>query len=138
PYAGYLAYVRVIAGTLRPDMDVINSTRGGKERVPQLLRIQGKAQTVVAEAGPGAIVALAKPKDTHINNTLCDPTRRVTFPPIKFPQPVMSFAVHPHTQKDEEKISMALHRLIEEDPTFHMQRNPNTKELVISGMGDMH
>jgi elongation factor G len=138
PYAGHLAYVRVIAGTLRPDMDVINATRGGKERVPQLLRIQGKTQTVVAEAGPGAIVALAKLKDTHINNTLCDPARRVTFPPIKFPQPVMSFAVHPHTQKDEEKISMALHRLIEEDPTFHMHRNPNTKELVISGMGDMH
>ena len=62
----------------------------------------------------------------------------MTFPGIKFPSPVMSFAVHPHTTKDEEKISMALHRLIEEDPTFHMARNPNTRELVISGMGDMH
>ncbi len=138
PYAGHLAYVRVVAGTLRADMDVVNVTRGGKERIPQLLRVQGKTQTVVADAGPGEIVALAKLKDTHINNTLCDAGRRVTFPAIKFPQPVMSFAVHPHTQKDEEKISMALHRLLEEDPTFHMQRNPNTKELVISGMGDMH
>jgi elongation factor G len=138
PYAGHLAYVRVVSGTLRADMDVINVTRGGKERVPQLLRMQGKTQTTVAEAGPGEIVALAKLKDTHINNTLCDPARRVEFPPIKFPQPVMSFAVHPATAKDEEKISMALHRLIEEDPTFHMARNPNTRELVISGMGDMH
>ena len=138
PYAGHLAYVRVISGTLRTDMDVINSTRGGKERIPQLLLIQGKTQTFVCEAGPGEIVALAKLKDTHINNTLCDPARPVKFPPIKFPQPVMSFAVHPHTPKDEEKISMALHRLIEEDPTFHMHRNANTKELIISGMGDQH
>ena len=138
PYAGHLAYVRVISGTLRADMDVINVTRGGKERVPQLLRIQGKTQTAVADAGPGEIVALSKLKDTHISNTLGDPARRVTFPAIKFPSPVMSFAVHPHTTKDEEKISMALHRLIEEDPTFHMARNPNTRELVISGMGDMH
>ena len=138
PYAGHLAYVRVISGTLRQDMDVVNTVRGGKERIPQLLRIQGKAQTVVGDAGPGEIVALAKLKDTHINNTLCDPTRQVKFPPIKFPQPVTSFAVHPRTPKDEEKISLALHRLIEEDPTFHMQRNANTKELIISGMGDQH
>ena len=138
PYAGHIAYVRVIAGTLRADQDLVNTTRGTKERVPQLLRLHGKSQTVVTEAGPGEIVALTKLKDTHINNTLCDPTRRVTFPAIKFPAPVMSHAVHPHTPKDEEKISTALHRLLEEDPTFHMQRNPNTKELVISGMGDLH
>ena len=81
---------------------------------------------------------MAKLKDTHINNTLCDPTKPVKFPPIRFPRSVMSYAVHPHTAKDEEKISVALHRLIEEDPTFHMERNPNTKELVISGMGDQH
>lgn len=138
PYAGHLAYVRVISGVLKPDMDVVNATRGGKERIPQLLRMQGKAQQIVAEAGPGEIVALAKLKDTHINNTLCDPSKPVTFPPIQFPKPVAFYAVHPHTAKDEEKISMALHRLLEEDPTFHMQRNPNTKELVISGMGDQH
>lgn len=138
PYAGHLAYVRVISGMLKADMDVINSTRSTKERIPQLLRLQGKTQTTVVSAGPGEIVALAKLKDTHINNTLCDSTKRVSFPAIKFPQPVMSYAVHPHTQKDEEKISIALHRLLEEDPTFHMQRNPHTKELVISGMGDMH
>ena len=138
PYAGHLAYVRIYSGTLRADMDVVNATRGGKERVPQLLRLQGKTQTVVGDAGPGEIVALAKLKDTHINNTLSDSARKVVFPPIRFPQPVMSFAVHPHTQKDEEKISLALHRLIEEDPTFHMERNPNTKELVIAGMGDLH
>ncbi len=138
PYAGHLAYVRVISGVLRADMDVLNVTRRVKERVPQLLRLQGKTQTIVPEAGPGEIVALAKLKDTHINNTLCDPSRPVEFAPIEFPKPVMSYAVHPHTAKDEEKISTALHRLLEEDPTFHMERNPNTKELIISGMGDQH
>ncbi|HUJ70896.1 MAG TPA: elongation factor G [Verrucomicrobiae bacterium] len=138
PYAGHLAYVRVISGTLKADLDVLNATRGIKERVPQLLSMQGKTQSIVAEAGPGEIVALAKLKDTHINNTLCDPAKMVKFPPIEFPKPVMSYAVHPHTAKDEEKISIALHRLVEEDPTFHMARNPNTKELIISGMGDQH
>lgn len=138
PFAGHLAYVRVMAGTLKPDLDVVNATRGSKERIPQLLRVQGKTQKSVTEAGPGEIVALAKLKDVHINNTLCDPSRQVQFPAIKFPAAVMSYAVHPHTVKDEEKISIALHRLLEEDPTFHMHRNPHTKELVISGMGDMH
>ena len=137
-YAGHLAYVRVIAGTLKPDLDVINTTRNSKERIPQLLRVQGKTQTVVTEAGPGEIVALAKLKDTHINNTLCDPSRQVKLPAIKFPKPVMSYAVHPHTTKDEEKLSIALHRLLEEDPTIATERNPNTKELVISGLGDQH
>ncbi|MEI6084831.1 MAG: elongation factor G [Verrucomicrobiota bacterium] len=138
PFAGHLTYVRIMAGTLKQDLDVVNATRGTKERIPQLLRLQGKSQAPVAEAGPGEIVALAKLKDVHINNTLCDPRRPVEFPAIKFPAAVMSYAVHPHTIKDEEKISIALHRLLEEDPTFHMHRNPNTKELVISGMGDMH
>jgi elongation factor G len=138
PYAGHLAYMRIISGTLRPDMDVINTARNTKERIPQLIRVQGKTQIIVGDAGPGEIVALAKMKDTHINNTLCDPSRPVKFPAIRFPRPVMSYAVHPHTAKDEEKISLALHRLLEEDPTISMERNPNTKELVISGLGDQH
>jgi elongation factor G len=138
PYAGHLAYVRVISGTLKPDMDVVNTTRTVKERIPQLLSMQGKTQSIVGEAGPGEIVALAKLKDTHINNTLCDPAKPVKFSAIKFPKPVMSYAIHPHTPKDEEKISMALHRLLEEDSTIAMVRNPNTKELVVSGMGDQH
>jgi len=138
PYAGALAYVRVVSGTLKPDMDVINTSRGGKERIPQLLRIQGKNQTQVPDAGPGEIVALAKLKDTHINQTLAESSKPVTFAPIHFPKPIQFSAVHPHTAKDEEKISMALHRLLEEDPTLHAERNPNTHELVLSGMGDTH
>ena len=137
-FAGHLAYVRVIAGTLKADLDIVNSTRNSKERVPHLLRINGKSQTVVTEAGPGEIVALAKLKDTHINNTLCDPSRSVQFPPIKFPRPVMSYAVHPHTTKDEEKLSIALHRILEEDPTIAMERNPHTKELILAGLGEQH
>jgi elongation factor G len=138
PYAGALAYVRVVSGTLKADLDVVNGTRGGKERIPQLLRIVGKNQTIVPEVGPGEIVALAKLKDTHLGDTLCDPTRPVKFAAIQFPKPVAFAAVHPHTQKDEEKISVAIHRTEAEDKTFHAERNPNTHELVIAGMGDAH
>lgn len=138
PYAGHLAYVRVESGRLRAGMEVLNTTRGVKETVPPLLRITGKTQTPVAEAVPGDIVALAKLKNTHINDTLCDPARPVKFRPIVFPKPVTSLAIHPHTAKDEEKISTALQRLTEEDATFRAERNPNTKELVISGLGDIH
>ncbi len=138
PYAGHLAFVRVMTGVLRPDMEVVNATRGSKEKIPQLMRLSGKTQTPVPQAGPGEIVALAKLKDTHINNTLCDPARLVKYAPMKFPQPVYSVAVHPHTAKDEEKISTALHRLEEEDSTIRSHRNPSTKELVIAGMGDIH
>jgi len=138
PYAGALAYVRVCSGTLKPDMDVVNGARGGKERIPQLLRIMGKSQTTATEAGPGEIVALAKLKDTHLNDTLCDSSRQVKLPKINFPKPIAYAAVHPHTQKDEEKISTALHRTEAEDATFRAERNPNTHELVIAGMGDTH
>jgi len=138
PYAGHLAYVRVVSGTLKPGGEVLNYTRGHKETVPQLFRMQGKTQAPTADAGPGEIVVLPKLKNTHIGDTLCDPSNPVKFPPIRFPRPVTSVAIHPHAVKDEEKISLALHRLAEEDPTFHCARNPNTKELVMSGMGDIH
>jgi len=139
PYAGHLAYLRVLSGTLKPNTDVINTSQNnGKEHIQQLLRMQGTKQTIVDEVGPGEIVALAKLKNTHINNTLCDASRQIICPRIQFPKPVMSFAVHPHSAKDEEKISIAIHRLLEEDPTLSIQRNPNTKELVMSGLGDMH
>ena len=138
PYAGHLAYVRVVAGTLKPNSEVINVRSGGKEKIGQLLRMQGKASVPVNQAGPGEIVALAKLRDTHINDTLCDPGATVRFEPIHYPRPIMSIAIHPHSTKDEEKISTAVHRLHEEDPTFRSERNPHTKELVISGMGDIH
>lgn len=138
PYAGHLAYLRIVSGTLKPNMEVLNNTRGQKEIVPQLFQMQGKTQAPLKDAGPGEIVVLPKLKNTHIGDTLCDPAHPVKFPPIKFPKPVTSVAIHPHAVKDEEKISGALHRLAEEDPTFHCVRNPNTKELVMSGMGDVH
>jgi len=138
PYAGHLAYVRVMSGVLKANSEVVNTTRGGKEKVTQLLRVQGKTQAPVDQAGPGEIVALPKLKDTHLNNTLAEAGANVQYAPITFPRPVASLAIHPQTTKDEEKISPAVHRLAEEDATFKAERNPNTKELVISGMGDVH
>jgi elongation factor G len=138
PYAGHISFLRVRAGIVRPDTDALNSTRGIKEKIGPLLRLTGKTQTPVGEAAPGEIVVVAKLKDTHINHTLCSPTKSVKFPAMTFPSPVASYAVHPHTQKDEEKISQALNRFVEEDATFHVERSPETKELVISGMGETH
>jgi elongation factor G len=138
PYAGHLSYLRVRSGTLKPDCDALNATRGIKEKLGPLLRVLGKTQTPVGEAVAGEIVVVAKLKDTHINHTLCDPKRAVRFPAMKFPTPVASYALHPHSQKDEEKISQALNRFTEEDPTFRVERSPETKELVISGMGETH
>jgi elongation factor G len=138
PYAGHLSFLRVRSGTLKSDSDALNATRGIKEKLGPLFRVQGKTQTPVGEAVAGEIVVVAKLKDTHINHTLCATTRAVKFPAMKFPTPVASYAIHPHSQKDEEKISIALHRFTEEDPTFHVERSAETKELVISGMGETH
>lgn len=138
PYAGHLAFVRIVSGRLKPGTEVLNSSRSQKETVAQVLIMQGKSQSPTHEACAGEVVVLPKLKNTHIGDTLCDPGNVVRFPEFQFPKPVMSYAIHPHSAKDEEKISAALHRLAEEDPTFHCERNPNTKEFVISGLGDVH
>jgi elongation factor G len=138
PYAGHLSFLRIRSGTLKPDCDALNATRSIKEKIGPLLRVLGKTYTPVSEAVAGEIVMVAKLKDTHINHTLCDAKRAVKFPAMKFPAPVASYAIHPHSQKDEEKFSSALHRFAEEDPTFRVERSPETKELVISGMGENH
>lgn len=138
PYAGHMAYLRVVSGILKPNSEYLNSVRGHKESVAQVYRMQGKTQEPITEARPGELVVLPKLKNTHIGDTLCDPSAAVRFSAIRFPSPVTSVAVHPHSVKDEEKISAALQRLAEEDPTFHCERNPNTKELVMSGLGDIH
>lgn len=138
PYAGHLAFVRIVSGRLKPGTEVLNSSRSQKETVAQVLIMQGKSQSPTNEACAGEVVVLPKLRNTHIGDTICDPGNVVRFPEFKFPKPVMSYAIHPHSAKDEEKISAALHRLAEEDPTFHCERNPNTKEFVISGLGDVH
>ncbi|HDM37604.1 MAG TPA: elongation factor G, partial [Candidatus Omnitrophica bacterium] len=138
PYVGKLTIFRVYSGSLSADTGFFNSSKGERERIGKLFTIIGKEQKQVDRAEEGDIVAVAKLKNTETSDTLCDEKNPVIFDPIKFPEPVISFSVTPKSRSDEEKISEALHKLAIEDPTLKISRDQQTKELIISGMGDLH
>lgn len=138
PYLGIMSVFRIFAGTLAQDGSFFNVSTGTKERIGKLFRLQGKTQANVPSASAGEIVAVAKLKDTHTGNTLTDEAHPMVFEPLHVPEPMLSIAIKPKTRTDEEKISDALHKLSLEDPTFHVSRDPQTKDLIISGMGDLH
>ncbi len=139
PFMGQLTYFRVYNGTFTADSEVHNLNRNNRERFGHLLRICGKQQEQIDQAVPGEIVAVTKLKDTHISDTLssgADSSK--VLPPIAFPQPNMSYAVYPENKGDDEKIGTGLHKMAEEDPTLILNRNAETHELILSGMGDQH
>lgn len=138
PYIGQLQFVRVYGGTLKADSEVLNLTRNQKERIGPLHVFNGRKDDTVAAATAGRIVALAKLKVTAANHTLCASGSDIPLEPIAFPQPVMSVAVVPKTPGDDDKVGIGLHRVVEEDPTLHLERNTETHELILSGMGDIH
>src|SRR5262249_32705837 len=138
PFAGRITMFRVISGTLRSDSAVQNKTRDVQERLGTLVLLQGKTQTSVPEIKAGDLGAVAKLKETLTNDTLGDKADPVTFPAIKFPEPVLSYAIEPRSRGDEDKISTAMHRLEEEDPTIRYSRDQQTKELLLSGQGQLH
>ncbi len=138
PYVGHLTLFRVFSGTIDSNTGFYNSTRDLKERIGQLYILQGKEQISVQKAGAGDIVSVAKLKDSHTNDTLCDEKNPIIFEPTAFPEPSISSSIKPKTRHDEEKIMSALHRLASEDPTFKISRDEQTKELIISGIGDLH
>jgi len=139
PFAGKLSIFRVVSGKAASDSNVLNSTRQYRERFGQLLRLEGKKQSPLAAAIPGEIVAVAKLKETTATgDTLCDEKHPVILPPPSKPNPVISFAVRPKAKGDEEKASLALRKLIEEDPALEMHRDPQTHEIILSGTGQMH
>ncbi len=138
PYVGHLTLFRVYSGTIDSNTGFYNSTRDLKERIGQLYVLQGKEQIPVQKAGAGDIVAVAKLKDSHANDTICDEKNPVLFAPTTFPEPAISSSVKPKSRQDEERIMGALSRLCSEDPTFKTSRDDQTKELIVSGMGDLH
>src|SRR6266851_3214434 len=138
PFAGKLSIFRVVSGHAVSDATVLNSTRGSRERFGQLLRLEGKKQAPLSNALPGEIVAVAKLKDTTTGDTLCDEKATITFPAPEKPLPVISFAIRPKTRGDEEKASLALQRLVEEDPALETHRDLQTHEIILSGTGQMH
>ncbi len=138
PYVGHLTLFRVYSGAVESNSGFYNSSRDLKERIGQIYILQGKEQIPVQKAAAGDIAAVAKLKDTHNNDTVCDDRNPVVFTPTQFPEPCISNSVKPRTRQDEEKIMAALTRLASEDPTFRISRDEQTHELVISGMGDLH
>jgi elongation factor G len=138
PFAGRITMFRVVSGALKADSGSHNKTRDAAERFGHLLLLQGKTQTSVPEIKAGDLGAVAKLKDTLTNDTLGDKGDAITFPPVKFPEPVLSYAIEPKSRGDEDKISTSMHRLEEEDPSIRYSRDPQTKELLLSGQGQLH
>jgi elongation factor G len=138
PFAGRISLFRVVTGVARDDMTLTLVGKGGQERLGHLLTVQGKAQQPAPELHAGDLGAIAKLKDTQTGDTLADKVTDVAFPPIAFAEPLMSYALEPKSRADEEKISAALHRLQEEDPTIRTDRDPRTHEQLISGQGQLH
>jgi len=138
PFAGRITMFRVVSGALKSDSTVFNKTKDAQERLGSLALLQGKTQSTVPEIKAGDLGAVAKLKDTLTNDTLGDKTDQITFPGVKFPEPVLSYAIEPKSRGDEDKISTAMHRLEEEDPSIRYSRDPQTKELLLSGQGQLH
>ena len=138
PFAGRITMLRIVTGTLHSDATVHNLTRDGGERLGHLLVLQGKAQEHVPDLRAGDLGAIAKLKDTHTNDVLADKGSTVRIRPIQFPDPVLSYAIEPRSRSDEDKISTAMQRLREEDPTIGYDRDPQTHELLLAGQGQLH
>lgn len=138
PYAGRLSVFKIVSGTLGKDGNLYNTTKENKERFTQLLLLQGKEQKPVTEAGPGSIVAFAKLKETFTGDTLCDDSNKVNYKTADPIRPVISFAVQAKNQGDEDKVYSSLAKIQEEDPSLGIERNAETKEILVSGTGMVH
>jgi len=138
PHAGRITLFRVYSGTMKSDSTVYNASRDVPERLGSLELLQGKTQTPVAEIQAGDIGAVAKLKETQTNDTLCDKAHPIVYPAVVFPDPATTFAIEPKTRGDEDKISAALHRLMEEDPVLRLSRDAQTHEMLLSGVGQLH
>lgn len=137
-FAGRISLFRVLSGVLRPDTTLQNLSRDGSERLGHLLVLQGKAQTQASELHAGDLGAVAKLKDTHTSDTLGDAQADFLPPRIRFPEPVLAYALQPRSRADEDKIGPAIHRLIEEDPSIALTRDAQTHDLLLSGQGQLH
>ena len=138
PFVGRLSYVRIASGTLQADSLVYNATRKLKEKSGHLYQLLGKKHTAVPTAAAGDIVAIGKLKDAQTGDTLCDESHPIMYPWPALPKPVLSFAIEPKSSADIDKVSLGLHKLIEEDSTLGFTRNADTKEMVLSGTGQLH
>jgi elongation factor G len=137
-YAGTLSVMRVVSGTLKPESTVRDATDDHKERLSKLMLLKGADHVDVPEAGPGDIVAVAKLKSVKTGHALVAEKGGTALPPIPIPQGVISYAISAKSKGDEDKVFTALGRLVEEDPTLHLGRDPMTGEFLLTGRGELH
>ncbi len=138
PFVGSLTYIRVYAGTLQAGSYVLNTTTDNKERVGRLVQMHANKREDINEVYAGDIAAVVGLKNTTTGDTLCDPANPLVLEKIIFPEPVISVKVEPASKADQEKLSLALHRLSLEDPTFRVRSDQETGDTLISGMGEVH
>jgi len=138
PFVGKLTYFRVFSGTLSSDSRVYNVNKDAEERVAQLFMVRGKEQVPVDRVQAGDLGAVAKLSETATGDTLTDRGTPYVMPAIEYPEPLYSVAVFPKTKADLDKLGSGLARLVEEDPTLRVERNSETNEMILSGMGDSH
>ena len=138
PYAGRLTLFRVYSGKLNSDTPVYNSSRKITEKFGHIFFLEGKNQKQAEVLIPGDIAGVAKLKETVTGDTLCNEKSPIIFEKVAVPPPIMSYAMEPKTRGDEDKIASSIHRLTEEDPTIVFSRNVETKEMILSGMGQVH
>jgi elongation factor G len=135
---GDLVYVRIYSGELRPKDDVLNATSNKDERVARIFRMMGDRRDVLEVAGPGEIVAVVGLKQTYTGNTLCSHDQPVVLEEIRFPEPVIAQAIIPARDTDETKLGDAIAKLVRDDPTLRCKTDPETSQLILSGMGELH
>ncbi len=138
PYTGRISLMRVFSGKANPDSTVTNTSTNTDEKLSGLFFLQGKEQIPAGQAKAGDLVATAKLKATSTGDSLSAKGSGIVIPAIKFPEPSISFAIEPKTRADEDRISQASHRIVDEDPTVRFERDPDTNQLLISGNGELH
>ena len=138
PFFGKLTFVRVYSGIVEPGAQVANSTKGKKERIGKLFQMHANKENPVDEARAGNIYACIGLKDTTTGDTLCDIANPIILESMDFPDPVIEVAIEPKTKADQEKLSVAIQKLAEEDPTFTVKLDDETGQTVIGGMGELH
>jgi elongation factor G len=138
PFVGSLTFTRIYSGKLEAGSYVLNSVKGERERIGRMLLMHANTREEIKEAYAGDIVAIAALKDTKTGDTLCDTAKQIVLERMEFPDPVIEMAIEPKTKADQDKMTNALLRLVQEDPSFRLATNPETGQTVIKGMGELH
>ena len=138
PHLGKLTYIRVYSGVLKTGQQVLNSTKGKKERIGKIYQMHANKREEIEQIGAGMIIAVMGLKETTTGETLCDPSNPVVLESMDFPASVIEQAIEPKTKSDQEKLSLAIQRLAEEDPTFRVHTDEETGQTIIAGMGELH